>query len=89
MKWKKNVLLIFMLLAGVVVGALLASLAAGLPFLSWLAYGSSVGIDVASPMIIDLAVIKLALGFELSINVAQIICVILSVVLYKGLANRL
>lgn len=89
MKWKKNLLLIFMLLAGVIVGALLASITEGMSFLSWLSYGKSIGIDVASPMILDLSVLKLAFGFEFGINIAQIICVILSIFAYKTLAKKL
>lgn len=89
MKWKKNLILIFMLLAGVIVGALLAKVTADMPILSWLSYGNSIGIDVANPMILDLSVLKLAFGFEFGINIAQIICVILSIFMYKGLVNRL
>jgi len=40
-------------------------------------------------MILDLSVLKLAFGFEFGINIAQIICVILSIFMYKGLVNRL
>ncbi|WP_312643928.1 DUF4321 domain-containing protein [Hydrogenoanaerobacterium sp.] len=89
MKWKKNLMLIFMLLAGVIVGALLAKVTTDVPFLGWLSYGNSIGIDVANPMILDLSVLKLAFGFEFGINIAQIICVILSIFMYKGLVNRL
>ena len=35
------------------------------------------GISVDNPMILDLAVIQLAFGFELGINIAQIICVLI------------
>ena len=89
MKWKKNLMLIFMLLAGVIVGAFVANVTEGIPFLSWLAYGKSIGIDVTNPMILDLSVLKLAFGFEFGINIAQIICVILAICMYKGLVNRL
>ena len=35
---KKNILLLFFILAGAMVGSLIASVAAGVPMLSWLAY---------------------------------------------------
>ncbi|MDD2955771.1 MAG: DUF4321 domain-containing protein [Oscillospiraceae bacterium] len=86
---KRNLILIFLLLAGVIFGALLASMTADIPFLSWLSFGDSVGIATESPMILDLSVLKLAFGFELKVNVAQIICVILAILAYKGLGRRL
>lgn len=89
MKWKRNLVLIFMLLAGVVVGSLLANVTAGVPFLGWLSYGGSVGISTAEPMLLDLAVLQIAFGFRFQINVAQIICIILSICMYKGLVNKL
>ena len=89
MKWKHNLILIFLLLAGVVVGSLLASATAGMPFLGWLSYGGRVGISTQEPMLPDLAVLQVAFGFQLQINVAQIICIIAAICMYKGLANKL
>ncbi len=89
MKWKHNLILIFLLLAGVVVGSLLASATAGMPFLGWLSYGGRVGISTQEPMLLDLAVLQVASGFQLQINVAQIICIIAAICMYKGLANKL
>ncbi len=88
MKWKHNLILIILLLAGVVVGSLLASATAGMPFLGWLSYGGRVGISTQEPML-DLAVLQVAFGFQLQINVAQIICIIAAICMYKGLANKL
>lgn len=89
MKWKYNLVLLFMLLAGVVVGSLIANVTAGVPFLSWLSYGASVGISTGEPMLLDLAVLQIAFGFQFQINVAQIICIILSICLYKSLVHKL
>ena len=41
------------------------------------------------PMLLDLAVLQVAFGFQLQINVAQIICIIAAICMYKGLANKL
>ena len=89
MKWKHNLILIILLLAGVVVGSLLASATAGMPFLGWLSYGGRGGISTQEPMLLDLAVLQVAFGFQLQINVAQIICIIAAICMYKGLANKL
>ncbi|MCI9406123.1 MAG: DUF4321 domain-containing protein [Oscillospiraceae bacterium] len=89
MRMKKNLILLFLLLAGVMFGSLLAAATRGISWLSWLCYGQSVGIAVQNPMILDLAVIRLAFGFELEVNIAQIICVLIAIFAYKGLAARI
>lgn len=90
MKGKLNMaLLLFFLLAGVITGALLASLAFGIPFLSWLAYGKNFGLSVQEPLIVDFSVIRLALGFEISINIAQIITITLSMLLYRLVGKKI
>ena len=86
---KKNLILLFLLLAGVMFGSLLASATRSIGWLDWLSFGQSVGIGVNQPMILDLAVLRLAFGFELSINIAQILCVLLAIIAYKGLASRI
>ena len=89
LRMKKNLILLFLLLAGVMFGSLLAAATRGSPWLSWLSYGQTVGISVDNPMILDLAVIQLAFGFELGVNIAQIICVLIAIFAYKGLVSRL
>lgn len=89
MKWKRDLVLIFLLLAGVILGSLLASATAKVPFLGWLSYGGSAGISTGEPMLLDLAVVQVAFGFQVQINVAQIICIIAAICMYKGLANKL
>ena len=84
LRMKKNLILLFLLLAGVMFVSLLAAATRGIPWLSWLSYGQTVGISVDNPMILDLAVIQLAFGFELGVNIAQIICVLIAIFAYKG-----
>ena len=69
MKLKRNLLLIFFILAGIVLGGMLANLCANIPFLSWLAYSSSIGFNADSPFVLDLSVIKLTFGFSMGISV--------------------
>ncbi len=86
---KKTIAFLFFLLAGIVIGTVLGGLCAKVPFLSWLAYDMSVGLDTASPLVLDLIVFKLAFGFTLTVNAAQILCVIIALIVYgktcKGL----
>lgn len=86
---KKNLLLLFFILSGAIAGGLVAHLCQGVPVLKWLAYGKSVGIDTANPLVLDLAVLKIAFGFSLSVNIAQILFIILAILLYKTMGKKL
>lgn len=81
--FKKTVAFLFFLLAGIVIGTVIGRLCEGVSFLSWLSYTMSVGLATDSPMVLDLIIFKLAFGFTLTVNTAQIICVIISLVLYN------
>lgn len=89
MKMKKNILLLFFILAGAMVGPLIAGAAAGVPMLSWLAYGETVGIPTANPAYIDLAVVRVAFGLEMGLNIAQIGCIILSLFGYRWALKKI
>ncbi len=80
---KRTIAFLFFLLAGIVLGTILGRVCDGVPFLSWLAYNLSVGIDTGSPLVLDLIVFKLAFGFTLSVNAAQILCVIAALIIYS------
>lgn len=80
---KRTIAFLFFLLAGIVIGTVLANLCANISFLSWLAYEMSVGLATDSPMILDLIVFKLAFGFSLTVDPAQIICIIASLIIYN------
>ena len=86
---KKNILLLFFILAGAMVGSLIASVAAGVPMLSWLAYGETIGIPPASPAFLDLAVVRLSLGLEMELNIAHVGCIILSLFGYRWALKKI
>ena len=73
---RKLILFVFFTVAAVVLGALVAALAAQVPFLSWLGFGKSIGLPVENPMVLDLSVIKIAFGLEVGVTVAHILCFI-------------
>ena len=64
MKLKRNLLLIFFILAGIVLGGMLANLCANIPFLSWLAYSSSIGFNADSPFVLDQTDVRLFHGHQ-------------------------
>ena len=73
-------ILAFIILAAVVLGGLVAELTKDIGFFHWIGYERSVGIPTVS---LDLAIIKLNFGFELSINVIQIIFLTAAVFIYR------
>lgn len=86
---KRTIAFLFFLLAGIVLGTVLARLCEGVSFLSWLAYSMSVGLDTGSPMVLDLIVFKLAFGFSLTVNPAQILCIIIALIVYNKTCKNL
>ena len=51
---KRNFTFFFFLLTGIVMGALAASLAAGVPWLEWLAFEMTMGIPLQTPMVLEI-----------------------------------
>ena len=87
--FKKSVAFLFFLLAGITIGSVIAYLAKDIPVLSWLAYSKTVGLATGSPAVIDLIVIKIAIGFELTASVAQILCIIISIIVFGKTCKNL
>ena len=80
---KRTLLLWFYILAGIVLGAMLASVCRDVSFLRWLAYSQSIGFNADAPFVLDLSVIKLTFGFSMGISVAQIFTIAGAIALYN------
>lgn len=79
---EKNIwILLLFLLSGIVVGGLLGDLASKVDFLSWLSYGEEFGL--ATPVELDLSVVKLTFALMFKINIASIIGIVLAIFIYK------
>lgn len=89
MKMKRTLLLLFLLLAGMIFGALLASACAGVQGLQWVAFSRSIGISPDAPLQLDLSVLRFSFGFAIEISVAQVLAMGLAVVLYNLLKKFL
>lgn len=89
MKLKYNLVLLFFLLAGIVVGGMLATVCARVGFLSWLAISSSIGFNPANPFVLDLSVLQLTFGFSMSVSVAQVITIGLAIFLFTRVSRSL
>ena len=81
MAGKNNWALFLLLLAGIVLGGFLGSLAEGVPFLSWLNYGQNFGF--AEPIVLNLGILVLTFGLTIKITIASIIGVLLAIIIYQ------
>lgn len=77
--------LLLLILAGVVIGGFLGSLAEGVSFLQWLNYGQSFGIGQTNPVVLNLGVFVITFGLSIKITIAGIIGMVLAVLIYRML----
>ena len=81
LKDKGKWIVILFILAGLVIGGLLGNLAGKVDWLWWLSFGQEFGLE--NPIILDLGVAKVTFGLMLKINIASIIGVIISLLIYR------
>lgn len=78
----KNVWALFLLLlSGIVLGGFIGTLTSGIPFLSWLDYGQSFGLE--NPVVLDLGILVLTFGLSIRITVASILGVLVAILIYR------
>ncbi len=80
--FKRNLLFVFYLVAGVVLGALIANLCDGVRYLDWLSYYLSFGLNKGTPLVLDMGVLQLTFGLSIGIYAAQIFTIGLAMFLY-------
>ncbi len=82
MKQAKNNWTCFLLiLVGIVLGSFIGSLVAEVPYLSWLNYGQSFGLD--SPVTVNLGILVISFGLTIKITMASVIGVVLAIIVYR------
>lgn len=83
-KSKNVLLLLFLILAALVLGGIVAELTSPIPALKWLTYGASVGFNAGNPgPLINLEVLKLSFGFEMKFSALQIILITAALLIYR------
>lgn len=87
--FKKAVAFVFFLLAGATVGTVAARMSSNISWLSWLSWGETVGISTGSPVVLDFVVIKIAFGLTLSVNIAQILFIIIAMIIFSRISKTL
>ena len=80
-KEKGRLISLLFVLAGLVIGGLIGNVASNVSWLSWLSYGEEFGL--MDPLVLDLNVLTLTLGLTIKINIASIIGVIISLIVYR------
>lgn len=81
MRNKNFWILLLLMLAGIVLGGFLGSLAEGISWLSWLNFGQSFGLD--SPLILNFGILVITFGLSIKITMASIIGVIVALITYR------
>lgn len=77
----KSWYVLFLSCAGIVIGSLISSLTKAVSWLSFLSYGLKFGLQ--NPVVLDLGVLQLTIGFSIDLTIAVILMVGLS--LFIGL----
>ena len=80
-KEKSKWISILFILAGLVIGGLLGELASQVSWLWWLSFGQEFGLQ--SPIVLDIGVATITFGLMVKINIASIIGVIVSLIIYR------
>ena len=74
-------ILLILLLTGIVLGGFLGSLADGVPWLSWLNFGQSFGLD--EPLVLNLGMLVITFGLSIKITMASILGVAAALLIYR------
>lgn len=77
---------LFLVLVGIVVGAVAVQLTAGVPWLAWLAFGLDFG--TSAPFALELGVLSLTLGISVRITISSIIFIAISLLLGKLIIKK-
>lgn len=81
MHYKNFWILLIMLLAGIVLGGFMGQMAEGIPWLGWLNFGQSFGLD--SPLVINFGILVITFGLTIKITMASIIGVAIALIIYR------
>ena len=73
--------LLLLMLAGVVIGGFIGSIASSVPGLDWLNYGQTFGLE--NPLVLSMGLVVLTFGLTIKITIAGIIGIALAILIYR------
>ena len=79
MHYRNFWILLIMLLAGIVLGGFMGQMAEGIPWLGWLNFGQSFGLD--SPLVVNFGILVITFGLTIKITMASIIGVAIALII--------
>lgn len=81
MRHKNFWVLLLLMLAGIVLGGFIGNLAQEVPWLSWLDFGQSFGLD--TPLVLNFGILVITFGLTIKITMAGIIGVVIALITYR------
>ena len=81
MHYRNFWILLIMLLAGIVLGGFMGQMVEGIPWLGWLNFGQSFGLD--SPLVVNFGILVITFGLTIKITMASIIGVAIALIIYR------
>ena len=81
MHYRNFWILLIMLLGGIVLGGFMGQMAEGIPWLGWLNFGQSFGLD--SPLVVNFGILVITFGLTIKITMASIIGVAIALIIYR------
>lgn len=85
-KFKKTFAFLFFILAGIVLGAFVAYVCGGKPYVDWLSWGRDIGIENVA---VDLYVIRFDLGLMIHATISQIFTITLALILFAKVGKKI
>lgn len=83
---KKGFVFVFLVISALVIGSIVIGFSSPT---SWLGTCIQLGLSNTEPLLIDLVVIKITLGFTLNIGIPHIVMLIIAIVVYPFIAKNL
>lgn len=85
---KKGLIFVFLLLASMVIGSMIAVMCKDVNALQFLSYSKAIGFENDSPMVIDLIVIQITLGLSINISIAHVITFLVAIFAYPKIVKN-
>lgn len=80
-KGKNSWALFLLVLAGLVLGGFIGTLADGISALNWLNYGQAFGLE--EPIVLNLGIVAITFALKIKITISSILGIVLAIIIYR------